>query len=186
MKLRCVSNRWKLLQYWTYSVWANKTTGQKIKRNLGILYRTFCTSVLLWTYTDMLGRSLSRFCLASLVYKWAANLSKDITRSPSNIHTYIIGHYNSSVWIIDLVSHLAYVVCVNFFIHKWQDLQFKVDSERQIFWETFHGNFISFAEFLPEICWDEIAEEIFFVFRFDVWPGTRTLAFGLISQHTTF
>ena len=30
---------------------------------------------------------------------------------------------------IDLVSHTIYVVCVNF-IHKWWDLQFKVDSER--------------------------------------------------------
>ena len=58
-----------------------------------------------------------------------------------NIHTYIIGHYNTSVRIIDLVSHITYVVSVNF-IHKWRDLQFKVDSERQIFWETFHGNFI--------------------------------------------
>ena len=57
------------------------------------------------------------------------------------IHTYIIGHYNPSVWITDLVSHTTYVVCVNF-IHKWRDLQFKVDSEWQSFWETFHGNFI--------------------------------------------
>ena len=36
--------------------------------------------------------------------------------------TYIIGHYNSSVRIIELVSHTTYVVCVNF-IHKWRDLQ---------------------------------------------------------------
>ena len=48
------------------------------------------------------------------------------------IHTYIIGHYNPSVRIIDLVSHTTYVVCDNF-IHKWRGLQFKVDSERQIF-----------------------------------------------------
>ena len=47
------------------------------------------------------------------------------------IHTYIIDHYNPSVRIIDLVSHTTYVVCVNF-IHKWRDLQFKDDSERQI------------------------------------------------------
>ena len=57
------------------------------------------------------------------------------------IHTYIIGHYNPSVRIIGLVSHTAYVVYVNF-IHKLRDLQFKVDSERHIFWETFHGNFL--------------------------------------------
>ena len=44
----------------------------------------------------------------------------------------VTGHYNSSVRIIALVSHTTYVVCVNF-IHKWRDLQFKVDSERKIF-----------------------------------------------------
>ena len=40
------------------------------------------------------------------------------------------------------------------------------------------------SEFLPEICWEEIAEEILFVFRFDVWSGTRTMAFRLKSQNT--
>ena len=90
------------------------------------------------------------------------------------IHTYIIGHYNPSVRIIDRVSHTTYVVCVNF-IHKWRQLQFKGDSERQIFRETFHGNFYLLpSEFLPEICWEEISEEILFVLRFSVWPGTRT------------
>ena len=29
-------------------------------------------------------------------------------------------------------------------------------------------------------------EEILFVLRFDFWPGTRTLAFCLISQRTTY
>ena len=101
------------------------------------------------------------------------------------LHTYIIGHYNPSVRIIDLVSHTTYVKCVNF-IHKWRDLQFKVDSERQIFWETFSWQFYLLSEFFPEICWEEIAEEILFVFRFGVWPGTRTLAFRLIGQHTTY
>ena len=79
-----------------------------------------------------------------------------------------MGHYNPSVRIIDLVSYTTYVVCVNF-IHKWRDLQFKVDSEQQI-WETFHGNFIYFSEFLPEICWEEIAEEILFVVRLGLEP----------------
>ena len=37
--------------------------------------------------------------------------------------TYIIGHYNPSVRIIDLVSYATYFVRVNF-IHKWRDLQF--------------------------------------------------------------
>ena len=51
-------------------------------------------------------------------------------------YTYIIGHYNPSVSIIDLASHTTYVVCVSF-IHKWWDLQFKVDSKRQIFKKLF-------------------------------------------------
>ena len=93
------------------------------------------------------------------------------------VYTFIIGDYNSSVRIIDLVSHTTYLVCVNF-IHKWRDLQFKFDSEWQIFWETFHVNFILLSEFLPEICWDEITEEILFVFGFNVWPWARTLVPG--------
>ena len=80
-------------------------------------------------------------------------------------------HYNPSVRIIDLASHTTYVVCVNF-IHKWRALQFNVDSQRQIFWETFHGNFI----YSQSLCWEDIAEEILFVFCFDVWPGARTLS----------
>ena len=73
----------------------------------------------------------------------------------SKVHTYLltylIGHYNPSVRIIALVSHTTYVMCVNSML-KWWDLQFKVDSERQIFWETFHGNFYLLSEFLTEIC----------------------------------
>ena len=51
-------------------------------------------------------------------------------------NAYIIGHYNPSVRIINIVSHTSYIVCVNF-IHKWQDLHFKVDSEQQIFLRNF-------------------------------------------------
>ena len=107
-------------------------------------------------------------------------------RTNTYIHTYIIGHYNPLVRIIDLVSHITYVVCVNL-IHEWQDLQFKVDSERQISLRNFSWQFFNLlSEFLPETCSEEIAEEILFVFRFDIWPGTHTLAFRLISQHTTY
>ena len=34
-------------------------------------------------------------------------------------YIYIIGHYNPSVRIINLVSHTTYVVCINF-IHKYR------------------------------------------------------------------
>ena len=87
------------------------------------------------------------------------------------IHTYVIGHYR----IIDLVSHTTYVVYFNV-IHKWRDLQFKVDSEQQFFLETFHGNFFLLSEFLPKSA-ERNSEEIFFIFYFNVWSGARTLAF---------
>ena len=49
------------------------------------------------------------------------------------LHPYIIGHYNSSVRIIDLVSHTSYVVlCVNFYILMAGPAA-EVDSERQFF-----------------------------------------------------
>ena len=91
-------------------------------------------------------------------------------------------------WSLQPISQdywLSFSLCVNF-IHKWRDLQFKVDSERQIFWETFHDNFYILSELLTEICWEKIAEKILFVFCFDVWPGARTLALRLISQHSTY
>ena len=50
--------------------------------------------------------------------------------------TYIIGHYNISVRITDLVSQTTYVVGLHF-IRKWRDLQFKVNSERQHFMAIF-------------------------------------------------
>ena len=62
----------------------------------------------------------------------------------SHANTYIIGHYNPSVKIIDLVSHATYVVCVNF-IHNWRDLQ-SIPNDRFLL-RTFHGNFINSQSF---------------------------------------
>ena len=77
--------------------------------------------------------------------------------------TYIIGHYNPSVRIIDLVSQSTYVVCFNF-IHKWRDLQFKVDSERQISWETLHGNFIYSQSFCQKFAETKSSKKYFLDF----------------------
>ena len=92
------------------------------------------------------------------------------------LHTYI---YN---WPLQpfsqdysLASHINHVVCVNF-ICEWRDLQFNIDSWRQIFWETFSWQVYFLSEFLPETCWEEVAEEIFsyFIFWWLTWdtnPG---------------
>ena len=55
------------------------------------------------------------------------------------------------------------------------------DFLRNLSWQ-----FYLFSEFSPEICWEEIAEKIIFVFYFDVWPGAQTLALRLISQNTIY
>ena len=44
----------------------------------------------------------------------------------------------------DLVSPATHIVCVNF-ERKWRNLQFNVESERQIFEKLFNGRFILFT-----------------------------------------
>ena len=87
---------------------------------------------------------------------------------PVYLHTYIISHYNNSVRIIVLVSHTTYVLWVNF-IYKWRDLPFKVVSERQIFWEAFHGNFIYSESF----CQKSALSVLLFFFFFFVFSYKR-------------
>ena len=70
--------------------------------------------------------------------------------------TYIIGYCNPSVRIIDLVSHITYVVCVNF-MHKWRNIQLKAKN----LWKIFMGIFIysqSFCQKNPRLinCHDVI------------------------------
>ena len=67
------------------------------------------------------------------------------------IHTYIIGHYNPSVRIIDLVSHTTYVVCVNFLYISGGTYSLKLTPNDR-FEKLFHGNFIYSQSFWPEIC----------------------------------
>ena len=54
------------------------------------------------------------------------------------IHSWPLQPFSQDYW--PSFSHHLRCVC-QFFIHKWRDLQLKVDSERQVFWETFHCNF---------------------------------------------
>ena len=42
----------------------------------------------------------------------------------------------------DLACYITYVACINF-MHEWRGLQFKVDSERQIFEKVFMATFLT-------------------------------------------
>ena len=105
--------------------------------------------------------------------------------SKYELHTNITGHYNPSVRIIDLVSRTTYVMCVNF-IHKWRDLQFKVDSEWHIFWETFHGNFIHSQSFCRKSAERKSPKKYFSYFVLMSGLGLELWLFPLLSQHTIY
>ena len=77
----------------------------------------------------------------------------------------------SAVWHVLLKPNVANILLLNFCEKK-----FNVDYERQIFWETFSWQVHLLSEFLPEICWEKIVEDILFVFCFDIWPGAPNLA----------
>ena len=62
-----------------------------------------------------------------------------------NIHTYIIGHYNPSVRIIDLVSYTTLYISGGTY-------SLKSTPNDRFFVKTFHGSFNLLSEFLPEIC----------------------------------
>ena len=102
----------------------------------------------------LLKNSIATACICAFLY---------LSVPSSLIHTYIIGYYNPSVRIINLVSQTTYVICVNF-IHKWLDLQFKVDSEREIFLETFHGNFICSQSFCQKSAERKSSKKYFLYF----------------------
>ena len=131
-----------MLELWTKKNGSESWTVHGLKANSRIAYR----------YSRRVKGGKNLFCLL---------LAKLHGIFIVYIHTYIICPYNPSVRIIDVVSHTNYVVWVNF-IHKCWNLLFKVDSERQIFWETCSWQFYFTLRVLPEICWEEIAEKILF------------------------
>ena len=79
-------------------------------------------------------RQIIKFSTVNIINSWLCSVK--------SASTYLIGHYNPSVRIIDIVSHTTYVVCVNF-VHKCRDLQFKVDYERFFFFFFFEKLFIA-------------------------------------------
>ena len=78
------------------------------------------------------------------------------------------------------------MLCVLILYINGRTYSLKSTPNNRFFEKLFMAGFYLLPEFLPEICREEIAEEILFVFCFDVWPGTPTLAFRLIGQYVIF
>ena len=87
---------------------------------------------------------------------WTA-FNGNFTSSRSIYIHNIIGHYNihQSGLLTQFLTPLKLCVLI---------LYINVDSERQIFWDTFHDIFSLLSEFFPEICWEQIAAVIFFLY----------------------
>ena len=84
-------------------------------------------------------------------------LIKPLNMLQSNsIYTYTYIHTYIHNWPLQpfsqnygLASLITYVVCIDFIRELW-DLQFNVDPERQIFWETFSWQVYLLSEFLQK------------------------------------
>ena len=101
----------------------------------------------------------------------------------SYLHTYIIGHYNPSFRIIDLVSHTTYVVCVHY-IYKWRGTNsLKSTLNNRFFEKFFHGGFIYALSFFQKSAERKLPKKYFSYFVFDVWLDARTLAFLLLRLY---
>ena len=70
---------------------------------------------------------------------------KWLSGSDAYIHTYIIGHYIPSVRIIDLVSHITYVVCMLFLYISGRTYSLKSTPNDRF-------QFYLLLLFFPEIC----------------------------------
>ena len=82
----------------------------------------------------------------------------------TNIQNWLLQPFSQDY---DLASRTTYVVYINF-TGEWRDLQFKVDSERQVFEKVFHGNFIYPQSFCQESAERKLSKKSFRNFRFGV------------------
>ena len=110
---------------------------------LTIMFRiSLYNNVVSWKYVTRLSyRCTNKFAILLKLYKV--------------LHTY------TNIWPAQpfnqgylLTSHTSHVVCVKFISGGTYSLTFVKKK-------LFHGRFIYSQEFLTEICWEEIAEEIY-------------------------
>ena len=100
-----------------------------------------------------------------------------------NIHNWPLQPFSQDY---SLASHTTHVVCVNF-IREWRDIQFNVDSERQIFEKLFHGNFIYSQSFCQKSAVRKSPKKYFSYFIFLMTDlGYEPRLLRLINRHTTY
>ena len=95
------------------------------------------------------------------------------------------------MYIIGITAQLliSIMLCaLLFFIPKWRDLQFNVDSEGHFLFlrKSFMAGLFTLRVFARNLLRGNCRRNIFFLFRFNVQPIIRTWALRLRGQHTTY
>ena len=116
--------------------------------------------------------SLMQFCLYK--YVWSKITKTTTTNKSGKKKTSLNSLSRLQNELKDLFTY------IHAYIHNWS-LQPLFSLLRSFSWQLYLA-----TEFLPEICWKEVAVEIFSYFRFDVWPGVWTRVLHLISQHNSY
>ena len=96
--------------------------------------------------------------------------------------TYIIGHYNPSVritsWLLTSPMLRALILYISSGTYSWKS------TKNDRFLRSFSWQFYLLSVPLLEICWEEVAKEIFSYFTF--WCLTWDLNTGLTSNEPTY
>ena len=87
-----------------------------------------------------------------------SRLQAQFAKRCSSVYTTIYQDY-------ELVSHITFVVCV-YFVLQWRDVQFKIDSERQVFEKLFTAILCTLASFCQKSAERKTPKKYFFIFSF--------------------
>ena len=75
------------------------------------------------------------------------------------------------------------MLCALIFIHEWRDLQFSIDSERQIFEKLFHSRLSYLQSFCQKSAERKSQKKYFFTFRFDVFFMTGLVTLRVFGRN---
>ena len=101
--------------------------------------------------------------MSNILYAREGSKGFNISR---NINTHIIDHYHPSVRTTTRL--LTPLMLCSLILNVTAGTYSLKSILNDKFMRIFHGNFISFAELLPEIYREAVTEEIFSFFRFDL------------------
>ena len=126
-----------------------------------------CMAIMSWFLSILI--SLSHKGLPRLYFQ--RNMTQYAFAHEATPQNLLVASFIYGMVLIDLV-HILKLISEQLDLFRWvllnycRDLQFKVDSEQQIFVEKLFMAILFALRIFAEICWEEIAVEIFFLSYF--------------------